>query len=194
MQPQCRQGRGTERRAVVRVQVVSHRVRSNQAALCESRARTHEPAHHENSPNALRFQTSPHVQQDPRTLEPPPDKRHSSTACQKGWDRATARGSDAESRKGLHMDVPRPSRRAVLIAAGIALWLYLCRVASQTDPAAVQLLLALTAAVLIATNMGTRSRAAGELSAYSVFNPNHMPLLGQLRAEQFDQEIRHRPT
>lgn len=92
------------------------------------------------------------------------------------------------------MDVPRPSRRAVLIAAGIALWLYLCRVASQTDPAAVQLLLALTAAVLIATNMGTRSRAAGELSAYSVFNPNHMPLLGQLRAEQFDQEIRHRPT
>lgn len=43
---------------------------------------------------------------------------------------------------------------------------------------------------------GLRSPAArkpGEMSAYSVFNPDCQPLLGSLTAEQLERELGHRP-
>jgi Uncharacterized conserved domain (SAYSvFN) len=83
---------------------------------------------------------------------------------------------------------------AVSATAGVVAWLALLRAAARTDPAAVQLLLASTAAAAIWFTLGNRPRHPGQLSAYSVFNPGCAPLLGQLRAEQFDQEVRHRPT
>lgn len=43
--------------------------------------------------------------------------------------------------------------------------------------------------VVIFQNMGDRKD--GEMSAYSVFNRGYHKLLGQMTAEQFDQEIRH---
>lgn len=76
------------------------------------------------------------------------------------------------------------------------LWLVLLFLTTRVfpEPAAVQLFLTLSAALLVATNFSPRARRADELSAYSVFNPGGMPLLGALRAEQFDAEVRHRPT
>lgn len=41
-------------------------------------------------------------------------------------------------------------------------------------------------------NLGTRRRREGEMSAYSVFNPNCQSIQGTLTAEQFEAEIRHR--
>ncbi len=41
-------------------------------------------------------------------------------------------------------------------------------------------------------NLGQRKRKEGELSAYSVFNPNCQTIQGTLTAEQFESEIRHR--
>jgi hypothetical protein len=87
---------------------------------------------------------------------------------------------------------PRAAAAVWLIAFGA--WLVLLRLAARIDPAAVQLLLAVTAAAAIYLTLGNSPRRPGQLSAYSVFNPNCAPLLGQLRAEQFDQEVRHRPT
>jgi hypothetical protein len=87
---------------------------------------------------------------------------------------------------------PGVATAAVIIAVGV--WFALLRAAARIDPAAVQLLLAVTAATVIYMTLGNSPRRPGQLSAYSVFNPNCAPLLGQLRAEQFDQEVRHRPT
>jgi hypothetical protein len=87
---------------------------------------------------------------------------------------------------------PGVATAAAIIAVGV--WLALLRAAARIDPAAVQLLLAVTAAAVIYMTLGNSPRRPGQLSAYSVFNPNCAPLLGQLRAEQFDQEVRHRPT
>lgn len=64
---------------------------------------------------------------------------------------------------------------------------YLC---GRVDPTAVQLYITITIFVLIARNLGNRRDG---LSAYSVFNRGCMPLLGQLRPDQFENEIRHRP-
>uniref|UniRef100_A0A7S0ZK60 SAYSvFN domain-containing protein n=1 Tax=Timspurckia oligopyrenoides TaxID=708627 RepID=A0A7S0ZK60_9RHOD len=40
----------------------------------------------------------------------------------------------------------------------------------------------------------SKARNPDELSAYSVFNPNCQSLLGDLKAEQLDSEIRHDPV
>jgi len=45
---------------------------------------------------------------------------------------------------------------------------------------------------LIFTNLEVRK--AGDISAYSVFNKNQRGILGGLTAEQFENEIRHRPA
>lgn len=80
-------------------------------------------------------------------------------------------------------------RRACYLAAA-ALWLALARAAARAEPAALQLLIVVT--VLWAmTTRGLGSRRTGEASAYTVFNGG-VALPGQLRAEQFDDEIRHR--
>lgn len=73
-------------------------------------------------------------------------------------------------------------------ALGALAWLYSARLAVRTDPAMLQLLLVMTCFVLIASNLGRR--VAGESSAYSVYNGGRA-LPGQLRAEQFDDEVRH---
>ena len=68
-------------------------------------------------------------------------------------------------------------------------WLLAAHLAARTEPAALQLLIVLTLLYLVATNLGRR--LPGEASAYSVFNGGRT-LPGQLRAEQFDNEVRHR--
>lgn len=70
-------------------------------------------------------------------------------------------------------------------------WLVAAAAAAKFEPAAFQLFVALTIFVIIARNLGERRHG---LSAYSVFNPGCQSLLGQINAEQFDAEIRHRPT
>jgi len=62
--------------------------------------------------------------------------------------------------------------------------------------AAVQLYLALSVLVAIVTHLmwgKYTPREEGQLSAYSVFNPNAQSLLGDLRADQLDAELRHDP-
>merc|ERR1719153_897625 len=49
-----------------------------------------------------------------------------------------------------------------------------------------------TGIFLMLTNMGKRK--AGEMSAYSVFNPNCESIDGTLTAQQFEREIRHGPA
>lgn len=78
--------------------------------------------------------------------------------------------------------------RTLLFGLG---WYLTARLAASYEPAALQLLIASTLLYLIATNLGQRRQ--GEASAYSVFN-NGVQLAGQLRAEQFDNEVRHRPV
>lgn len=82
------------------------------------------------------------------------------------------------------MRVTRHHLRYALVSAG---WLYSARLAVRTDPAMLQLLLVLTCFFLIASNLGRR--LPGESSAYSVYNGGRS-LPGQLRAEQFDDEVR----
>ncbi|XP_071833014.1 SAYSvFN domain-containing protein 1-like [Apostichopus japonicus] len=45
--------------------------------------------------------------------------------------------------------------------------------------------------VVIYLSMGSKKREKGELSAYSVFNPNCERLQGQLTAEQFERELKY---
>jgi len=45
--------------------------------------------------------------------------------------------------------------------------------------------------VFIYCNMGEKKRRPGEMSAYSVFNPNCEAIDGTLTAQQFENEIRH---
>lgn len=61
------------------------------------------------------------------------------------------------------------------------------------EPAAVQLFVTASAFALLLTNFAARPRGRDELSAYAAFNPGGMALLGTLRAEQLDAEVRHRP-
>lgn len=80
--------------------------------------------------------------------------------------------------------------------AVLALWLaLLVLIGSRVpEPAAVQLYLALSVAVAVCCGFAERGRAAGELSAYSVFNPGGARLLGEITAAQFDNEVRRRPV
>lgn len=47
---------------------------------------------------------------------------------------------------------------------------------------------------LVVSLRGSRNRAPGELSAYSVFNKNCEAIEGTLTAEQFEREIRYGPS
>lgn len=73
----------------------------------------------------------------------------------------------------------------------VAAWAAGALVTLRFDPAAIQLYLIISIFALILTNLGTRRTGP---SAYSVFNKNCATLPGQLRAEQFDDEVRHRPV
>jgi Uncharacterized conserved domain (SAYSvFN) len=94
----------------------------------------------------------------------------------------------------------RAARRALPYVAFALAYGAMLSAAADTDPAAVQLLLAVTAAAVVAGSFYLRPSGADgggtgrRLSAYSVFNPGIESMLGSLRAEQFDQEVRHRPT
>lgn len=70
-----------------------------------------------------------------------------------------------------------------------ALWLVGAFLSVKFDVNALQLYLILTVFFLIFTNLGKRRTGP---SAYSVFNPNCQPILGQLSAEQFENEVRRR--
>ena len=52
--------------------------------------------------------------------------------------------------------------------------------------------LATSAFALIWLSFGKEKRQEGQLSAYSVFNPNCQNIQGTLTAEQFESEIRHK--
>jgi Uncharacterized conserved domain (SAYSvFN) len=91
--------------------------------------------------------------------------------------------------------------RAILpYAAAAAAYAKLLSSAAAIDDAAVQLLLSATAAAAIAwsyywwPSSGGRVTGEAQMSGYSVFNEGIQSMLGSLRAEQFDQEVRHRPT
>lgn len=77
------------------------------------------------------------------------------------------------------------------LAIFTSIWLCVAVIASRIDPAALQLFVVLTLFIAIARNLGERRDG---LSAYSVFNKDCKPILGQMSAEQFDNEMRHRPT
>ena len=52
--------------------------------------------------------------------------------------------------------------------------------------------LATSAFALIWLSLGKEKRQPGQMSAYSVFNPNCQNIHGTLTAEQFESEIRHK--
>lgn len=71
------------------------------------------------------------------------------------------------------------------------MWIAGGGVLAKIDPAALQLYAIVTVFALLAANLGERR---GGPSAYSVFNKNCEPIMGQLQAAQFDNEVRHRPV
>lgn len=80
------------------------------------------------------------------------------------------------------------NERVRYLSLGVA-WLITAHIAARVEPGALQLLIVVTLLYLVITNLG--HRLPGEESAYSVFNGGRA-LPGQLRAEQFDNEVRHR--
>lgn len=76
-----------------------------------------------------------------------------------------------------------------VIALVWLLGLYAC-VRSTGLTAVVQLYISISIFIVILRNLGQRRDG---LSAYSVFNADCTPLLGQLQPEQFENEMRHRP-
>ena len=71
----------------------------------------------------------------------------------------------------------------------IVIWFGIWRAFVYVEFGSLWLLISMYAAIFL--NLGERKE--GELSAYSVFNTGYKRLLGTLDAEQFDNEIRHRP-
>lgn len=80
----------------------------------------------------------------------------------------------------------RRYRGALLAASTVSLFV----AAGAAGPRWGVLLLVVSGIVAIFMNLGTKSRNAGELSAYSIFNPGFESLPGQLRSDQIEAEIR----
>lgn len=72
----------------------------------------------------------------------------------------------------------------------LCLWGGVFFLVGQLDAVAAQLYVTITLFVLLVSNLGKRLDGP---SAYSVFNEGCQALLGTMRAEQFDNEIRRRP-
>ncbi|KAI4495563.1 hypothetical protein M0802_008575 [Mischocyttarus mexicanus] len=70
-----------------------------------------------------------------------------------------------------------------------SLWVVLYVIAVQIEFGAVYFVVSML--VLICLNTRSRPRKKGELSAYSVFNPNCEAIDGTLDANQFEREIRY---
>ncbi|XP_035736846.1 uncharacterized protein LOC118448122 isoform X1 [Vespa mandarinia] len=70
-----------------------------------------------------------------------------------------------------------------------SLWLTLYIIAIEIEFGAVYFVI--SALVLICLNTRSRPKKKGELSAYSVFNPNCEAIEGTLDASQFEREIRY---
>ncbi|XP_043494897.1 uncharacterized protein LOC122519483 [Polistes fuscatus] len=70
-----------------------------------------------------------------------------------------------------------------------SLWIVLYIIAVQIEFGAVYFVI--SALILICLNTRSRPRKKGELSAYSVFNPNCEAIEGTLDASQFEREIRY---
>uniref|UniRef100_A0A1B6MAL2 SAYSvFN domain-containing protein n=1 Tax=Graphocephala atropunctata TaxID=36148 RepID=A0A1B6MAL2_9HEMI len=75
------------------------------------------------------------------------------------------------------------------ISLYFSLWLILFSFAVYLEFGAVYFILSLM--YIIWTNTRTGPKKRGEVSAYSVFNPNCEAIDGTLKAEQFEKEIRY---
>ncbi|CAN8075940.1 unnamed protein product [Agarophyton chilense] len=71
----------------------------------------------------------------------------------------------------------------------LIVWLGGAYIAVTFDIGALQLYIIATVFYIILTNLGERRIGP---SAYSVFNRNCEPIMGQLTAQQFDNEVRRR--
>lgn len=69
------------------------------------------------------------------------------------------------------------------------LWVTLYIIAIKYEFGAIYFIL--TMLIFIWLNTGTKRKKPGELSAYSVFNPNCKPIEGALDASRLEQEIRY---
>ncbi|XP_063235598.1 SAYSvFN domain-containing protein 1 [Bacillus rossius redtenbacheri] len=70
------------------------------------------------------------------------------------------------------------------------LWLTLLLIAAHFEFGAVFVVVSLLCVIWANTRTGPRKQ--GEMSAYSVFNPDCQPIDGTLRAEQFEREMGYR--
>jgi hypothetical protein len=71
----------------------------------------------------------------------------------------------------------------------ILLWATVYAIAIHLEFGTVYLIVSILYAIWINTRTGPKKQ--GEISAYSVFNPNCEAIDGTLKAEQFEQELRY---
>lgn len=82
------------------------------------------------------------------------------------------------------------NRQSLIFCFKLFLWLVGWYCSNYLEFGSMYIILSMFLAIFL--NLG--SRKAGEMSAYSVFNDGFQQLLGTMTAEQFDNEIRHRPA
>lgn len=79
--------------------------------------------------------------------------------------------------------------RMVIYLLYFLLWVTLYIIAIQYEFGAVYFIL--STLIFICLNTRSKPKKSGELSAYSVFNPNCKAIEGTLDASQFEREIRY---
>ncbi|KAL2715117.1 SAYSvFN domain-containing protein 1 [Vespula squamosa] len=89
-------------------------------------------------------------------------------------------------------DVQCSSLTKIIYLLYFFLWVTLYIIAIEIEFGAVYFVI--STLVLICLNTRSRPKKKGELSAYSVFNPNCEAIEGTLDASQFEREIRYGPS
>lgn len=84
---------------------------------------------------------------------------------------------------------PWTTLQVATLVTKIALWCLLMALAVVVEFGAV--FFAVSVLCFIFTNLRNRPRKRGELSAYSVFNPNGQAIDGSVSAQDFEQQLRY---
>lgn len=104
-------------------------------------------------------------------------------------DREDIESIQSDESLDLHLPVENPVVTQVTYLLYFLLWATLYMIAIQFEFGAVYFIL--SSLVLIWKNTRSGPKKKGEVSAYSVFNPNCEAIDGTLKAEQFEREIRY---
>jgi hypothetical protein len=106
----------------------------------------------------------------------------------------TSDGDESIESNSSEVEIPCPkctSFTVIKYTLYFLLWMTLYAIAIHLGFGAVYFIISILCAMCINTRTGPKKQ--GEISAYSVFNPNCEAIDGTLKAEQFEREIRYGP-